>query len=749
MLCLASYSGKIKKMPRNDDNRYSSYRDSSYSSDFDSSYSDELRRRRAVSRRSSNRVVYNEREIRRQEEINYSNNPISIGSPNASLYNDSTVPRYRVAQEEQESASFGRHAAGSRRADEGYASGTHRADDEHPSMSRRSFDTSLSSSYRESEPTFTNPYRERGTSSSSSRRSYDGSSASSRRSYGDAGAPSSRDYGRSTSSYSRDYGRSASSSSYDYGRSTSRASRDYGHSDYGRAASSSSRDYSRSSSSASRDYGRASYGRDDAPDYSSYDYQAYSRDSYGTGAGAKSARGRKSSGYSRFSRQKSGSRNKARETEAPKAAGTRQARSSVDQASVSQLPVSKPSRSQRAGKRGRDDVAVTVDASRYSRETASSQYSSRTKKKKSLKVKIILALVAIVAILAIAFGGKAIAFVKEVSDNLARGISSNVRAVLVDTQYKDDPFYMVLLGVDKSDWREADYDFGGAYRTDTMMLVRVDPQAKKAVIVSLMRDIRVNLGEEYGGDHKLNEAYAYGGPECTIQAISNLCGVPISHYAEVDLNGFEAVVDALGGVEVNVPIEIDDPEAGGYLAPGLQTLTGEQALILCRSRHAYDNYGKGDMYRASNQRAVLSAVAQKLLSSDILTIADTVTTLSEYVSTDLALTDIIGYAQVMRGIDANNDIYTVTAPTGSLYIDDLWYEYMYKAEWVDMMTRINDGLPPTESSEVDETGTILSNAGNPSSEGENGEEGKATTGTKSRTPLDWSKFNGYDYDEYA
>ncbi|MBQ6454478.1 MAG: LCP family protein [Eggerthellaceae bacterium] len=720
-------------MPRNDDNRYSSYRDSSYSSDFDSGYSDELRRRRAVSRRSSNRVVYNEREIRRQEEINYSNNPISIGSPNASLYNGTTVPRYRVAQEEQESASFGRHAASSRRYDDNRPSSSYRGD-EGSTSSRLSFDSTSSSSYNYSGPTFTNPYRD-------SKASSVNASGGSRRSYSDSSQGASSDYGRSTSSYSRDYRGAAFSSSRDYGRSTSYSSRDYGRSSTGASHDSEYSDYSYSSSSASRDYNRSSYGRDRASDYSAYDYQAYSRDSYGTGAGAKSARGSKSSGYSRLSRQGLRGRKNDKEFEEPKRA--RKARSSEGQSFVSQLPLPKLSRS----KKNRVDDIQTADASRYSRKNSEKQYSTRTKKKKSLKFKVIIGVVAVLAILAIAFGGRALAFVKEVSENLARGISSEVRSVLVDTQYKDDPFYMVLLGIDKSDWREDDADFGGSFRTDTMMLARIDPQAKKVTIVSLMRDIRVNLGEH--GDHKLNEAYVVGGPECTIQAISNLCGVPISHYAEIDLNGFEAVVDALGGIEVNVPIEINDEEAGGHLDAGMQTLNGWQALIMCRSRHAYDDYGRGDMYRASNQRAVLSAVVQKLLSSDVLTIADTVTTLSEYVTTDISLSDIVGYAQVMRGIDASNDIYTVTAPTGSLYVDGIWYEYMYKDEWVNMMTRINDGLPPTETSETDETGTVLSNAGNPNKEGTEGSEGKANTGTKSRTPVDWSKFNGYNYADYA
>lgn len=72
-----------------------------------------------------------------------------------------------------------------------------------------------------------------------------------------------------------------------------------------------------------------------------------------------------------------------------------------------------------------------------------------------------------------------------------------------------------------------------------------------------------------------------------------MAGVDISHYAEIDFDGFKEIVDALGGVEVDVPMEINDNMAGGYVSAGLQTLNGDQALILCRARHAYDEYGDG------------------------------------------------------------------------------------------------------------------------------------------------------------
>lgn len=220
----------------------------------------------------------------------------------------------------------------------------------------------------------------------------------------------------------------------------------------------------------------------------------------------------------------------------------------------------------------------------------------------------------------------------------------------------------------------------------------------------------MDLGE-YGED-KINSAHAFGGPSLAVKAVSELAGVPISHYAEINLDGFSKVVDALGGIEVNVPIEIDDDEAGGHLLPGVQTLNGSDALILVRSRHAYDDYGSGDLYRAANQRLVLSAIAQKLLASDALTIATTMQSLADCVLTDMGVDSIVGVAQSMRGIDASTDIYTAVVPTTSEYEDDVWYEVVNEDEWKAMMKRVDAGLPPTAEDEIDDlTGTVFASAG--------------------------------------
>lgn len=345
-------------------------------------------------------------------------------------------------------------------------------------------------------------------------------------------------------------------------------------------------------------------------------------------------------------------------------------------------------------------------ARRLSRDEYAKTHKRKRRGKGFYAVVIALALVLV-------GGGSAFAYYAVISNNLHAGLG-DARNYLVSTDLANEPFYMLLMGTDGSSERDASGEFGDSYRTDSIMLARIDPVNKKVTLVSLSRDTMVDMGEY--GTQKLNAAHVFGGASLSIQTVSELAGVDISHYAEINFDGFRDIVNALGGIEVDVPMEIDDEDAGGHLDAGLQTLNGDQALILCRARHAYDEIGPGDEYRAANQRLVLAAIAEKLLSADVATLASTVQTLSQYVTTDLEVTDIIGLAQAMQGLDPSTDIYSAMEPTTSAYIDDLWYEVVNEDEWETMMQRVDQGLSPTEGDIVDEvSGTILASSGSGSS----------------------------------
>ena len=367
---------------------------------------------------------------------------------------------------------------------------------------------------------------------------------------------------------------------------------------------------------------------------------------------------------------------------------------------------------------------------RFSREAAAERYvnaQQSQRKRSGIFKKILIALLIIAALAGIA-AATAFGYMYWLNNRLSEGIESSLDNVLVETKLTEEPFYMLLLGTDESIDRNENMSTDGIYRTDTIILARIDPVEKHVTLVSMQRDTQVELPGY--GKQKLNAAYTFGGPELAISTVSDIAGVGISHFMLIDMNGLQDVVNALGGIEVEVPMEIWDDDAGGYLPAGKQTLDGWEALILCRARNAYSDYGNGDVYRAANQRLVIQAIANKLLASDVGTIANTVSALSGAVQTDLQVNDIVGLAQAFQGMDTENSIWTGNMPTESFYEDDLWFERIVEPDWSEMMRRVDAGLPPTADSSVDLlTGTVLANAGNAGESGQSGKDLASKTGT--------------------
>lgn len=348
-----------------------------------------------------------------------------------------------------------------------------------------------------------------------------------------------------------------------------------------------------------------------------------------------------------------------------------------------------------------------------------------------MKNKFLIA--AIVAVVVVLIGaGAGFAYFQTIQGNMQRDVDQSLLEALDTSKYENgEPFYMLLLGVDKSEKRANSAAYAGdSFRSDSMILTRVDPANKKVTMVSLHRDTLIDMGEY--GQQKLNAAHALGGPAYTVKVVSQMAGVPISQYAEIDFDGFKAAVDALGGVEVTLKNDIYDPHLDKSLKAGTQTLNGKQALFLCRSRHSYDEIGDGDRFRAANQRMVLSAVAKKLLNSDVITMTSTIKSMSEYITTTFKIEDIISLASAFRGMDTKKDLYTSMEPTIPLETDDGCYEQLDTANWQIMMKRVDQGLPPTEKTETDALGTVMSNAGE-GSDTEKSSQLKSSSNTSTKT----------------
>lgn len=175
---------------------------------------------------------------------------------------------------------------------------------------------------------------------------------------------------------------------------------------------------------------------------------------------------------------------------------------------------------------------------------------------------------------------------------------------------------VLVMGLDYRDWETGD----GPPRTDTMILLTIDPLTKTGGMLNIPRDLWVNIpGFDYG---RINTAYALGeayqvpggGPALAVQTVEALLGVPVDYYAQIDFFAFEDFIDELGGVYVDVPEEIKVDPIGEHntviLEPGRQLLDGPTALAYARAR----NTEGGDFDRAIRQQQVILAIRDQALS---------------------------------------------------------------------------------------------------------------------------------------
>ncbi len=218
-----------------------------------------------------------------------------------------------------------------------------------------------------------------------------------------------------------------------------------------------------------------------------------------------------------------------------------------------------------------------------------------------------------------------------------------------------DRITILLLGIDKRD----DESLEGT-RSDTMMLVSIDPVGKSATMISLPRDLWVRIPPYApsgwgGGEQRINVAHALGGAELAKRTLTADFGIPVQYYARVDFRGFEEMVNAVGGVIVDVDRPVKDDEYPTedygyqriYIAPGPQLMDGRTALYYARSRHSENDFG-----RSRRQQKVIVAVRDRALQLNMLPKAsEMLGIVQKAVSTDLSAVDMLALARLASEID--------------------------------------------------------------------------------------------------
>ncbi|MGH3024744.1 MAG: LCP family protein [Gaiellaceae bacterium] len=216
-----------------------------------------------------------------------------------------------------------------------------------------------------------------------------------------------------------------------------------------------------------------------------------------------------------------------------------------------------------------------------------------------------------------------------------------------------NPSTTLVLGTDEGPRRE------GPFRSDAMMIVRTDPDEHRIALLSIPRDLRVDIPGR--GLDKVNAAYAYGGSTLAVRTVQNLTGIPINHVVVVNFSEFRDVIDALGGVTIDVPRRIlsnkfecpygtpakCDRWDGWRFRRGEQEMNGKRALIYARVRENQLDPRDNDITRGARQQGVLQAMADEVTSfSTFLRLPFIGDDLVKPLATDLSANELIQLAWV-------------------------------------------------------------------------------------------------------
>ena len=263
---------------------------------------------------------------------------------------------------------------------------------------------------------------------------------------------------------------------------------------------------------------------------------------------------------------------------------------------------------------------------------------------------------------------------------------SNTEEDIISTGTKiTKPFTILLLGIDSE---EASIKSSSSFNGDTIMLISFDPETLHATMFSIPRDTYVRMA--CGGNLTKINAAAWGGTKCMVKTVENFTGLTIDYYAKINFRGVIDLVDVLGGITVDVPMDFcesneDRMEGPGYeicLNKGVQVLNGKQALALARHRKTLP---LGDFQRGQNQQLVVEGMINQAKTirnvNDLYKILDTI---SDNIDLSMTTEELLSFYNIakslmVKGGDVNLNI-TKTFLTGyDLTVYESWgYTYTFQ-----------------------------------------------------------------------
>ncbi len=273
---------------------------------------------------------------------------------------------------------------------------------------------------------------------------------------------------------------------------------------------------------------------------------------------------------------------------------------------------------------------------------------------------------------------------------------------------KGDKVNILLMGLDQD-----------KIRADVVMVVSLDPEMEQINVLSLPRDTRVQYSTNRYD--KLNHAMGYKNPEETIiRLVKQVTGMPIHYYCEVDFKGVKNIVDILGGVDFEVPCNMnyDDPVQNLHihLKKGMQHLDGQKAHDMLRFRHNNDMtasglYALGDEGRIDTTQKFLKALFEQKLKPEYLMKAPRlIDEIYDHVNTNFSLADATGYVKLLKKLNGDS-LQTYTLPGEAKYIGTTSY-FIYDRTKTEQLVLEKFGYPEEEAKEWRKQQAEKANAGN-------------------------------------
>ena len=255
-----------------------------------------------------------------------------------------------------------------------------------------------------------------------------------------------------------------------------------------------------------------------------------------------------------------------------------------------------------------------------------------------------------------------------------------------DDQKLNERINVLLLGIDDGDSEAAESE---PKRTDAIILLSFDPQNNKVAVLSIPRDTKVIL-PGHKDPEKINAAYAYGGHNLTKGTVESFLGVPMDHYVIINIQAFQRIIDAIGGIDIDVEKRMyyEDPwdDDGGLvinLQPGMQHMDGKTAITYVRFRDE-----EGDIGRIGRQQKFMKAVMEKITSPAIITkLPSVIKEVMSSVKTDLSFRQLLEFAGTLKEAQKNG-LKTDMVPGRPLYIEGISY-------WIPDITKLRQTLADT------------------------------------------------------